>query len=153
VNYANQYGPDWQQYGTYEPVSYAPGGYVPPPRPSVSMAPTAPASVAASVAPAAAAAVPAAATSSFIPGAGLALSGVGTLLNAYGTYKQSQAMDEQAKLEQENFDLQKALAFQDRAASDEERRRQAILQGGQYAQGLQDRSLSRYGEYVRRTGG
>ena len=113
-------------------------------------APSAPAPV--SMAPQAASTAAPAMPNPWIQGAGLALGGAGTLLGAYGAYKQSQAMEEQNKLAKDNFELQKTLAFQDRIKQEEERRRQAALQAGQYAMGVSDRDYGRYGEYSRRTG-
>lgn len=134
-------------YGYEEDQTY--GSYVPAYQLNMPSAPAVP-----SMAPAPSAPNPyPSAPNPYIAAAGLGLGGIGTLLGAYGSYKQSQAMDRQADLAEENFNLQKTLAFQDREASEEERRRMAMLQGGQYAQGMQDRSLGRYGEYVRRTGG
>lgn len=133
-------------YGYEEDQIY--GSYVPAYQLNTPSAPAVP-----SMAPAASMTSAPSAPNPYLAAAGLGLGGVGTLLGAYGSYKQSQAMDRQADLAEENFNLQKTLAFQDREASEEERRRMAMLQGGQYAQGMQDRSLGRYGEYVRRTGG
>lgn len=146
MSYGDQYGTNWQEYGNYDRTSL--------PQYSLNTNTAMPAAVPAiSMAPQAASASTASMPNPWIQGAGLALGGAGTLLGAYGAYKQSQAMEDQNKLARDNYELQKTLAFQDRATSEEERQRQAALQGGQYAMGVGDRKFSRYGEYNRRTGG
>lgn len=142
MNYGQQYDPDWQEYGTYGQTSFPQYQLnTPQPPAAVSMAPQAASTAASPAMP-----------NPWIQGAGLALGGAGTLLGAYGAYKQSQAMKEQADLANRNFEFQKALALQDRETSADERRRQSALQGGQYAMGVDDRLYDRYGEYSRRTG-
>jgi len=117
-----------EEYKGYRPQY---GGYQPPEAPSLNMA----------------SAAPAAQSGSLIPGLGLGLGVLGTGLNAYGAYKQGEQMEDQAELQEDAYNFDKALSLQDRAREEEERRRRAGLEGGGYASNYLDRAVSNYGRY------
>jgi len=88
----------------------------------------------------------------YVAAAGLGLGAVGTALNAYGAYEAGKDADKQFELQKENFQFDKALSMQDRLKAEEERKRRALIDGGQYAGNYLDNAINRYGAYNAMTG-
>lgn len=84
--------------------------------------------------------------------AGLALGAIGTGLNAYGAYEAGKDADQQYQLQKDAFEFDKAISLEDRERQEEERRRRAELEAGNYAGNYLDNAISRYGAYNAMTG-
>lgn len=115
------------------------GGYQPSPAPSYTpqtqQAPQEPSNVA-----------------SYIGAAGLGLSGLGTIVNAYGAYKQGEQAEKDFELQKDAYQFDKAISLEDRERQEEERRRRAELEAGNYAGNYLDNAIRGYGGYNAMTG-
>lgn len=90
--------------------------------------------------------------SSLIPGIGLGAQALGIGLNAYGAYKQGQQADRDFEEQKDQFEWQKEISLEDRERQEEEKRRRAMLEAGQYAGNYLDRARQSYGRYNAMTG-
>lgn len=115
------------------------GGYQPEPAPSLNLAKTSTDS-------------PAPTPNPLTAMAGLGLQGAGTILGAYGAYKQGEQAEKDFEAQQDAYEFQKNISLQDRALSEEEKRRRAMLEAGQYAGNYLDRARQNYGRYNAMTG-
>ncbi len=82
-----------------------------------------------------------------IAGAELGLGVLGTGFNAYGAYKAGKAADRQYNLEKDEFQFNKALSLEDRQRAEEEKRRRAELEAGNYAGDFLENNIRGYGGY------
>lgn len=85
--------------------------------------------------------------SSSLGPAGLALGVVGTGLNAYGSYEASKDADRDYQLQKDAYEFDKAISLEDRERQEEERRRRAMLEAGNYAGDFLDKNIRGYGSY------
>ncbi len=79
--------------------------------------------------------------------AGLGLQAIGTGLNAYGAYEQGKQADRNFDAQKDAYEFDQAISLEDRERMEEERRRMAEMEAGNYAGNYLDRAIKGYGNY------
>ncbi len=83
----------------------------------------------------------------YIAGGSLALQAVGTGLKAYGAYEQKKQSDRDYQLQRDDYAFDQAISLEDRRRAEDERRRRAEMEAGNYAGNYLDRAVKNYGNY------